>query len=315
MDGGASTKQSGSLLNTLQPKGIFFDLGRIESDAPTTDFNSNGVILLCQFYEHFVAVAVATGVGEAILDDTVESVFQNRFQPVESDFAAEMKLRSSIRSALIHKVSYRSNDAQFIKDRWSDPGKQTSSLLQALLYDPDPSTVTLRSHLGILRFLLLENLEVHHCSRQLLGKPIVYFIGDQLPLFVVRLQQLLEGSLFILKLVVGLCQFRSPFFDTLFKLVMSISQSLFRLLVFRDIVGNSHAPNDACLFFNQGFHPNLVGSSKPGLFVGDRLPLQCTMVAGNGRKVLIVRPKELEERCSYNFVRFESQKRKPSPKK
>ena len=49
-----------------------------------------------------------------------------------------------------------------------------------------------------------EGLELHNGAGQLLGKPVVNLIGDHLPFVVAGLQQVPEGLLFSLQVLLGL---------------------------------------------------------------------------------------------------------------
>ena len=48
--------------------------------------------------------------------------------------------------------------------------------------------VSLRSILGGLVFQVIESLQLHECRCQLLGQPVMDFIGDELPFMVAGMQ-------------------------------------------------------------------------------------------------------------------------------
>ena len=55
--------------------------------------------------------------------------------------------------------------------------------------------IRLRRQIGICALLMRIGLELHDRPHQLLGKPVVDLIGDQLALVVARLQQMLQRAI------------------------------------------------------------------------------------------------------------------------
>ena len=77
-----------------------------------------------------------------------------------------------------------------------------------LLEHGQPGIVSLRRILGLLVFQVIESLELHDRPGQLLGQPVVDFVGDELPFVVAGVQQVLEVAVFLRQCLLGLLAIR-----------------------------------------------------------------------------------------------------------
>ena len=121
------------------------------------------------------------------------------------------------------KVGDGLHDARFIEDRRPDPGDQAAGLKMPLLEHGHPCIESLRRLLRVLVLQVIESLELHDRPGQLLGQPVVDFVGDELPFVVAGVQQVLEVAVF-------LRQFRSTLLDPLLQFVVGLLQCLLGLL-------------------------------------------------------------------------------------
>ena len=106
LDGRAAAEESCPLADALQTETIVSDGGGIETDAPILDFDPKHVFALHQFHPHLVALAVSAGIGQRLLDDAIDGIFQDGNEPVEGDFAVELDLLARSEAAV------RSRDGQ-----------------------------------------------------------------------------------------------------------------------------------------------------------------------------------------------------------
>ena len=101
------------------------------------------------------------------------------------------------------------HDARFVENRRPDTGDQTTGLEVALLEHGHPCIIRLCCLFGLRVLLVVVGLELHDRPGQLLGKPVMDVVGDQLPFVVAGLQQVLEGAMFSFQCLLGLFAIRN----------------------------------------------------------------------------------------------------------
>ena len=102
----------------------------------------------------------------------------------------------------------RRHDARFIQDRRPNAADQASGLEMRLPQHGDRGVIRFRRLLRLRVLLMPIGFELHDRPGQLLGKPVVDFIGDQLPFVVARLQQVLERAMLFLQRLLRLPSLR-----------------------------------------------------------------------------------------------------------
>ena len=75
---GSAPKQPGPLADSLQPEVSLADLIRVKANPPVLDVRAEPFVLLGQFHAHPLALAVAHGIGQRLLHNTKQRVFQKR---------------------------------------------------------------------------------------------------------------------------------------------------------------------------------------------------------------------------------------------
>ncbi len=104
------------------------------------------------------------------------------------DTAAILDLWPLEAAFFVHKMADSIHDAQLIKNRRSYTGNQTAGVGVGLLKHCRPRVIRLCRQFGLLVFQMIEGLELHDRPGQVLGQPVMDFVGDGLPLMVAGLQ-------------------------------------------------------------------------------------------------------------------------------
>ena len=85
-----SAKQPSSLSNSLQAETILIHLVGIESNAPVSYLNVDGVRGLKQSHRHSRTLAVSARVGQRFLGDSINGVLKDGLQSPKLDVAAKL---------------------------------------------------------------------------------------------------------------------------------------------------------------------------------------------------------------------------------
>ena len=116
LDGRRSSEQPCTFLDSFQAKVAFAHFSGVETNAPILNLDPNVIIPLGQSDEHSFTLAVASGVGKALLNDPKDDVFQRRCQPFAVEVMNEVDLRFILSTALGDKILDGGHHAKFVQD-------------------------------------------------------------------------------------------------------------------------------------------------------------------------------------------------------
>ena len=103
IDDGVSPKRPGTLLDAFQPKMAVPYVLHIEPDSPILNLKLDAVVFSSQLDPHPVALAVAAGIGNALLNNAENGVLQHGLQPTNPR-TAKLNLRLPLLVGLLNQV-------------------------------------------------------------------------------------------------------------------------------------------------------------------------------------------------------------------
>ena len=167
------------------------------------DLDADLVALLHQFDKHFLGLAVAAGIGEGLLGNAVDGVFQDRRQAVELDLGLELDDGPSFSPFLIHEMSDGRDDPFLVEDRRTNAADQPSGLVVGLAEHRDCGMQGVGGLFGPGLPQMVEGIELHQCAGQLLRQSVMDLVGDQLPFVIAGLKKVPERSTFAFRGLLG----------------------------------------------------------------------------------------------------------------
>ena len=155
---------------------IFLHGLRIEADAAVADFDPQPFAALEEADDDRVALAVVPRVGEALLHDAIDDVFQGGGQAPEGDVAAEAKFRTTLerrtpwtRCAMVATTP----DSSRIGGRTPLTSRRASASRRGGAGEEQAAVESLLGLVGLQRVQLVEDLELHQCAGDFLCQSVV----------------------------------------------------------------------------------------------------------------------------------------------
>ena len=170
--------------------------------------NANAILTLHEPNSYARALAVLAGIRQGFLADAVDGVFQGWIEAVKFDLTEILYAGALLAALFVNQMGDRLHHARFVENWRADAGNEASGLEMGLPQHHHAGLVGLDCILGALVVELLEDLELHDCPGQLLGQAVVDVVGDELPLVVARLQQMLEVEVLFRQGLLGLLALR-----------------------------------------------------------------------------------------------------------
>ena len=188
-DGHATLQQPHALADALQPESMFLDGSRVETDSPVADVDANTVAALAQRHADPVAAAMPNGVGQRLLNDAEDRIFQRRRKTLAGRVLLEFDLRPAGPVLFVHQILNGLDDAELVEHRRTQAADQPTGLVDGAA-DQLHARVKSFPRLGrIARERLAKGLQAEDCAGKLLGEAVVNLVGDQLAFLLVNVEQ------------------------------------------------------------------------------------------------------------------------------
>jgi hypothetical protein len=125
---GGSTQRIGAIENALEPVSKESDFVGIEPNAPVLNLDVDARLILRKSHQNATALAMATGIGEALLHNTKNCRGQRLWELIKLAIATEFDFYPAIDAAFGNKTFHSFNDAVIVDVKGWKPTKHSSQL-------------------------------------------------------------------------------------------------------------------------------------------------------------------------------------------